>query len=90
MFTGLAEAHSAFAHWNRKANSRAAANKPFCAMPPKLEELTRIFEKGRHFKDDPPTHGRNWGIRSMHGTAAMMPVAYHYFPAARDAGRADD
>jgi hypothetical protein len=54
MFTNLAETHPAFAHWNRKANSRAAANKPFCAMPPNLEELTGIFEKGRHFKDDPP------------------------------------
>jgi hypothetical protein len=54
MFTDLAEAHPAFARWNRTANSRAAANKPFCAMPPKLEELTEIFEKGRHLKDDPP------------------------------------
>lgn len=54
MFTGLAEIHPAFARWNRKANLRAAANKPFCAMPPNVEELTQIFEKGRHFKDDPP------------------------------------
>jgi hypothetical protein len=53
MFTGLAEAHPAFAHWNRKANSRAAANKPFCAMPPNVDELTEIFEKGRRFKDVP-------------------------------------
>jgi hypothetical protein len=54
MFTDLALIHPLFAHWNRTANSRAAADKPFCGMPPNVEELTRVFEKGRHFKDDPP------------------------------------
>ncbi len=53
MLEGLAAAHPAFAHWNRKAWSRAAAFKPAWAMPPDIGELTRVFEKGRQYKDVP-------------------------------------
>lgn len=45
--------HRAFALWNRKAYSCAAADKLFCAMPPRIEELTDIFAKGRRYKDIP-------------------------------------
>jgi hypothetical protein len=54
MFTDLAETHSAFARWNRGGRSRATANKPFCMMPPNIDELTQIFEKRLAHKDDPP------------------------------------
>jgi hypothetical protein len=53
MLEGLTKAHSAFALWNKKANSRAAANKPAWAMPPNIEELTKVFERGRQYKDLP-------------------------------------
>lgn len=53
MLTGLAAVHPIFAHWNKKAYTRAGANKPFCAMPPRVEELTRLFEKGKNYKDEP-------------------------------------
>lgn len=53
MFTGLAAIHPAFTRWNRGGRSRASANRPFCAMPPNLEELTGIFEKGLAHKDVP-------------------------------------
>jgi Immunity protein 52 len=51
---GLAEVHPRFARWNKKARLRAAANKAFCTMPPKIEELDEIFAKGRRYKDVPP------------------------------------
>jgi hypothetical protein len=51
MLDGLAEAHSTFAQWNKQANSRAAANKSAWGMPPDIDELTKVFEKGRQFKD---------------------------------------
>lgn len=45
MLTALASLHPAFARWNKGGETRAAANRPFWAMPPRLDELTRIFEK---------------------------------------------
>jgi len=33
MFEGLAAAHPCFARWNKQAETRKAANAPFCAMP---------------------------------------------------------
>lgn len=53
MLDGLAKAHSAFAHWNKQAWSRTAANKPAWAMPPDVDKLTAVFEKGRQYKDVP-------------------------------------
>jgi hypothetical protein len=54
MLVGLAKANPAFGRWNKKAKTRAAANRPAWAMPPDLTELTAVFEKGRRFKDVPP------------------------------------
>ena len=51
MLEGLAKANPAFGRWNKKAKTRAAANRPAWAMPPDLTELTAVFEKGRRFKD---------------------------------------
>jgi hypothetical protein len=45
MLIAFAPLHPAFARWNRKANSRAAANRPFCAMPPDIDDLARTFAK---------------------------------------------
>ena len=45
MLSALARLHPAFARWNEQGYSRAAANRPFCAMPPRVDEFTRIFEK---------------------------------------------
>lgn len=53
MLGGLANIHPAFAHWNKQAWSRAAANRPAWAMPPDVDELTAVFEKGRRYKDAP-------------------------------------
>lgn len=53
MLRGLVRAHPAFVHWNRKADTRAAAQEPAWAMPPDIDELTAIFETGRQYKDVP-------------------------------------
>ncbi|MBV9861865.1 MAG: immunity 52 family protein [Alphaproteobacteria bacterium] len=53
MLEGLASAHPAFARWNKQAWSRAAADRPAWAMPPDIDELTAVFEKGRQYKDAP-------------------------------------
>ncbi len=57
MLEGLAKAHRAFARWNKQAYPRAAANQPPWTMPPDVEELTRVFEKGRQYKDAPQGPG---------------------------------
>lgn len=54
MLSGLAALHPAFARWNQQAMTRQDADTMFCAMPPKIEELTQIFESGRHFTDREP------------------------------------
>lgn len=53
MLEGLADAHPAFARWNKQAKSRAAADKPAWAIPPDIDELTTVFEKSRQYKDVP-------------------------------------
>lgn len=53
MLTDLTTIHPAFTLWNRGGRSRATSNRPFCAMPPNLEELTGIFEKGLAHRDVP-------------------------------------
>src|SRR5579871_6668361 len=53
MLEGLAHAHPAFTRWNRKAKTRAAANRLAWAMPPDIDELTAVLEKGRQYKDVP-------------------------------------
>src|SRR5262249_51187755 len=52
--SALAAAHPAFAQWYRQAKSRAEAFRPFCAMPPRLDELTEIFEGGTRYTDFDP------------------------------------
>jgi hypothetical protein len=47
----LVNAHWAFAQWNVKAPSRTAAGKPAWEMPPKSEELTRVFDDNKRHKD---------------------------------------
>jgi hypothetical protein len=51
MLTELAALHSAFARWYQQAWTLEEAFVPFCKMPPQVEELTRVFEDGRHFTD---------------------------------------
>lgn len=63
MLEGLARAHPAFGRWNKKANSRAAANQPAWAMPPVVDELIRVFEKGRQYKDVPRVLWPEMGYR---------------------------
>src|ERR1700732_273672 len=53
MLEGLTRAHPAFAQWNKKANTRVAANRLAWAMPPEIAELTQVFESGRQYKDVP-------------------------------------
>jgi hypothetical protein len=63
MLEGLAKAHPAFSHWNKQAYSRAAANKPAWAMPPNVDELARVFEKGLVHKDIPRIPWPEMGYR---------------------------
>lgn len=51
MLNGAAAIHPAFRHWNRQGYTETEWNVPFCTMPPRVEELTAIFEKGRHYTD---------------------------------------
>ncbi len=53
MLGGLAQTNAAFAHWNKKTMTPSKANAPFCAMPPRIQELATIFERGIARKDDP-------------------------------------
>lgn len=53
MIEGLAALHPAFARWNKKGDTREEADAPFCAMPPRIDELTEIFEEGRQYTDHP-------------------------------------
>lgn len=43
----LAGIHPAFARWNQMAETREEADAPFCAMPPRLSELTRIWVEAK-------------------------------------------
>jgi hypothetical protein len=45
----FAAAHVTLGRWCKLADTRAAAYKPFCAMPPRLPELEAILLSGRHF-----------------------------------------
>jgi Immunity protein 52 len=80
MLEGLVKAHSAFSHWNKQAYSQAAANKPAWHMPPHIDELTTVFEKGRQYKDRPrvlwPEMGYSvsaWnGIERPHGATLRI------------------
>jgi hypothetical protein len=51
MLTNLAALHSAFARWYEQAWTLEEAFVPLCKMPPQINELTEVFDKGRHFTD---------------------------------------
>jgi hypothetical protein len=40
----LARLHPAFSSWKRQADTKADAYRPFCAMPPRIDELSKRFE----------------------------------------------
>ena len=44
MLTGLAAVHPLLARWNKSAETRLESSKPFCAMPPRIDELAAILE----------------------------------------------
>lgn len=54
MLDRLARINPAFARWNKQAMTRAKANVPFCVMPPQIDELATVFERGIFRKDVPP------------------------------------
>jgi len=49
MLATLAATHPDLADWRRKADTKAAAYKPFCTIPPRLDELEAIFYQARRF-----------------------------------------
>jgi hypothetical protein len=51
MLSGLAALHPAFGHWNQQGYTEVEWSKPFCAMPPNVDSLTAMFERGRHYTD---------------------------------------
>jgi hypothetical protein len=53
LLQGLAAAHPAFSDWRKQAKTRAGANRTAWSMPPDVEELTAVFEKGRQYRDVP-------------------------------------
>jgi hypothetical protein len=63
MLRDLTTLHPAFANWNKKARTRAAANQPAWNVPPDVGELTTVFEKGRQFKDAPRKPWPEMGYR---------------------------
>lgn len=54
MFAALAEVHPAFAQWVKSRSRRSGAIKLKFSMPPRVEELVKLLEKGRLFKDGLP------------------------------------
>ena len=53
MFEDLRAIHPDFARWYHKGYRPSEWNRPLCSIPPRLDELTAIFEKGKHYKDVP-------------------------------------
>jgi hypothetical protein len=51
ILSGLVLIHPAFGRWNQQGHTGSEWSVPFCAMPPNIDELTSIFEKGRHYRD---------------------------------------
>ncbi len=51
MLDSLAAIHPAFRKWNRQGYNEEQWNKPFCVMPPDVDELTDIFERSRQYTD---------------------------------------
>jgi hypothetical protein len=81
MLEGLATIDPIFAHWYKQGMSRAKANKPFCSMPPDIQEFRQIFARAPDFAlsawngiDGPRGvsfgcwvgHGRNYPIFPNH------------------------
>ncbi|HLI12918.1 MAG TPA: Imm52 family immunity protein [Alphaproteobacteria bacterium] len=54
MLEAFVAVHSVLSRWNKMAWTRKAADTPFCAMPPRIDELTKIFEKGKYYTDKRP------------------------------------
>jgi hypothetical protein len=81
-FTGWAEAHDIFSHWNRQGWTRAEADAPFCAMPPRIDELRIIFEKGRAHKDVPriPWPEMGYSVAAWNGSDAPRDASFHVMP----------
>ena len=51
MIEELRSVHPAFERWLHKGLTAKQWNKPLCSTPPKTEELTQVFEKGRFYTD---------------------------------------
>lgn len=51
MLQDLAAIHPALADWKKLGGPRRKPPRPFCAMPPDIDELVRIFTEGRYFTD---------------------------------------
>jgi Immunity protein 52 len=77
--TGWAAAHPVFARWNRKGDTRAQANKPFCAMPPRVDELTKIVKRGLTHKDEPrePWPELGYVVWAWNGIDGPRSAAFH-------------
>ncbi len=45
MFERLAAIHPVFAHWKQQGETEDEAQLPLCAMPPRSDELAKIFEE---------------------------------------------
>lgn len=54
MLTGLQTIHLTFERWFHKGYSLAQSFRPFCTIPPDLDALAAIFEKGRFMTDVRP------------------------------------
>lgn len=63
MLRAWAAAHFAFGRWQRCADTREEANALLCAMPPEIEELTRLCEAGRRDHEDGALKDEREGTR---------------------------
>lgn len=84
MLARLALIDPVFAKWHRLGYSRASAMKPFCRMPPDLDELTKIVEAKRALYDARDAQGRRipnpelgFSISAWNGADKNLGASFH-------------
>jgi hypothetical protein len=73
----LAKVHPAFARWNEKAYRRKDANRPFCAMPPRVDELAAQF--ARHPQQRILDRDRGYSVSAWNGRDDTCGVSFLIF-----------
>jgi len=79
MLVTLSAVHPAFTKWNQQGSSVAEAQAAFCEMPPKNDELTEIFDQGRHYTDigDKPMSQLGYDVSAWNGREDGYALHFH-------------